>query len=103
MTLALFRIIEATGGNIEIDGVDTSQIGLYDLRHHLTIIPQEAHTFRASVRENLDPFGEYSDDKLWKVLELAHLKEHVTKMETDPTEERRRQVKPRRIVKEGGT
>ena len=51
MTLALFRIIEATGGNIEIDGVDTSQIGLYDLRHHLTIIPQEAHTFRASVRK----------------------------------------------------
>lgn len=93
LTLALFRIIEATGGNIEIDGVDTSQIGLYDLRHHLTIIPQEAHTFRASVRENLDPFGEYSDDKLWKVLELAHLKEHVTKMETDPTEEEKKASK----------
>ena len=93
LTLALFRIIEATGGNIEIDGVDTSQIGLYDLRHHLTIIPQEAHTFRASVRENLDPFGEYSDDKLLKVLELAHLKEHVAKMETDPTEEEKKASK----------
>ncbi|KAL6453230.1 MLT1 Multiple drug resistance-associated protein-like transporter 1 [Candida maltosa Xu316] len=84
LTLALFRIIEATGGNIDIDGINIGEIGLYDLRHHLTIIPQEAHTFRASVRENLDPFGEYNDDRLWKVLELAHLKEHVAKMETEP-------------------
>ncbi|KAG5417561.1 BPT1 [Candida metapsilosis] len=86
LTLALFRIIEATGGKIEIDGINISEIGLYDLRHHLTIIPQEAHTFRASVRENLDPFGEYTDEKLWKALELAHLKEHVEKMESGPTE-----------------
>ncbi|KGU31669.1 hypothetical protein MG7_01235 [Candida albicans P34048] len=93
LTLALFRIIEATSGNIEIDGVNIGEIGLYDLRHHLTIIPQEAHTFKASVRENLDPFGEYSDDKLWKVLELAHLKEHVAKMETDPTEEEKKASK----------
>ncbi|KAI5951940.1 BPT1 [Candida jiufengensis] len=87
LTLALFRIIEATGGDIEIDGINVGEIGLYDLRHHLTIIPQEAHTFRASVRENLDPFGEYNDEKLWKALELAHLKEHVETMETEPTED----------------
>jgi len=86
LTLALFRIIEATGGYIEIDGINIGEIGLYDLRHHLTIIPQEAHTFRASVRENLDPFGEYTDEKLWNALALAHLKEHVEKMESDPTE-----------------
>lgn len=93
LTMALFRIIEATEGHIEIDGIDTSKIGLYDLRHHLTIIPQEAHTFRASVRENLDPFGEYDDDKLWKALELAHLKEHVLKMETEPTEDEKKKSK----------
>ncbi|RCK60461.1 Multiple drug resistance-associated protein-like transporter 1 [Candida viswanathii] len=103
LTLGLFRIIEATGGYIEIDGVDTSGIGLYDLRHHLTIIPQEAHTFRASVRENLDPFGEYSDDKLWQVLELAHLKEHVTKMETEPLEQEKKNSKnPDELPKKTG-
>nr|MCP8719475.1 ABC transporter transmembrane domain-containing protein [Asgard group archaeon] len=113
LTLSLFRIIEATGGHIEIDGVNTSEIGLYDLRHHLTIIPQEAHTFRASVRENLDPFGEYSDDKLWKVLELAHLKEHVAKMETEPLEQEKKKSKnqdelPKKVgldaqIEEGGS
>ncbi|EGW30937.1 MRP-like transporter [Spathaspora passalidarum NRRL Y-27907] len=93
LSMALFRIIEATEGSIEIDGVNTSQIGLYDLRHHLTIIPQEAHTFRASVRENLDPFGEYTDDKLWRVLELAHLKQHVESMVTEPSEEEKKKKK----------
>ncbi|KAI5957975.1 BPT1 [Candida theae] len=103
LTLALFRIIEATGGNIEIDGVNIGEIGLYDLRHHLTIIPQEAHTFRASVRENLDPFGEYTDEKLWRVLELAHLKEHVEKMETEPTEEEKTKSKnPDELPKKRG-
>ena len=40
LTLALFRIIEAAHGNITIDGVDISKIGLHQLRSKLTIIPQ---------------------------------------------------------------
>ena len=40
MTLSLFRIIEATGGQIIIDGVPIESIGLHDLRQKLTIIPQ---------------------------------------------------------------
>ncbi|CAG0900694.1 unnamed protein product, partial [Darwinula stevensoni] len=40
LMLGLFRIIEKTGGKITIDGIDISQIGLHDLRSHLTIIPQ---------------------------------------------------------------
>lgn len=40
LTLSLFRLIEAAGGSIIIDGVDISSIGLHDLRSHLTILPQ---------------------------------------------------------------
>ena len=40
MTVALFRLIEAAKGSIVIDDLDTSQLGLYDLRKHITIIPQ---------------------------------------------------------------
>lgn len=86
LTLALFRIIEPTTGYIDIDNVDTSKIGLYDLRHNLTIIPQESHIVKGTVRQNLDPFDDYSDEQLWKVLGLAHLKEHIELMRTDPTE-----------------
>jgi ATP-binding cassette subfamily C (CFTR/MRP) protein 1 len=40
LTLGLFRMIEFTKGDIIIDGVNISNIGLHDLRHKLTIIPQ---------------------------------------------------------------
>lgn len=40
LTLSLFRIIEAAGGSILIDGIEISKLGLHKLRSRLTIIPQ---------------------------------------------------------------
>ena len=40
LALAMFRIIEPAGGNILIDGINISSIGLDDLRSRVTIIPQ---------------------------------------------------------------
>lgn len=72
LTLALFRIIEAASGNITIDGVDTSEIGLLDLRRRLAIIPQDAALFEGSVRDNLDPGHVHDDTELWSVLGKLH-------------------------------
>lgn len=55
LTLALFRLIEASSGNITIDNINTSSIGLLDLRRRLAIIPQDAALFEGTVRNNLDP------------------------------------------------
>ena len=40
MTMALFRLLEATSGSISIDKTGISTVGLHDLRSELTIIPQ---------------------------------------------------------------
>lgn len=40
LTVSLFRIIEAVGGSISIDGINIADIGLHDLRSKLTILPQ---------------------------------------------------------------
>ncbi|KAJ3610666.1 hypothetical protein NHX12_022758, partial [Muraenolepis orangiensis] len=59
LTNCLFRIIEAAEGRIIIDGIDISKIGLM----------------------NLDPFESFSDEDIWRVLELSHLKEYVVGLE----------------------
>ncbi|XP_067948314.1 multidrug resistance-associated protein 1-like isoform X2 [Watersipora subatra] len=77
MTVALFRLIEAHAGSISIDGVNIESIGLHQLRNKLTILPQDPTVFAGNIRDNLDPFNQYSDDKIWEVLEQSYLKEYV--------------------------
>lgn len=83
LTLALFRIIEAAEGRIVIDGVPINEIGLHDLRHKLSIIPQDSQVFEGTVRENIDPTNLYTDEEIWRVLGLSHLKDHVLNMSKD--------------------
>ncbi|KAH8281369.1 hypothetical protein KR054_000152, partial [Drosophila jambulina] len=78
---ALFRL-SYNDGSILIDKRDTNDMGLQDLRSKISIIPQEPVLFSGTMRYNLDPFDEYSDDKLWRSLEEVKLKDVVAKMST---------------------
>lgn len=70
---ALF-LLSDIDGSILIDGIDTKETNLELLRSKLSIIPQEPVLFSGSLRKNLDPFEEFSDDDLWKALEEVELK-----------------------------
>ncbi|OWA54554.1 Multidrug resistance-associated protein 7 [Hypsibius exemplaris] len=83
LMLALFRIVEAASGTITIDDVKISLVNLKHLRSRLTIIPQTASLFDASIRDNLDPLQRYSDEQVWSAVDKCHLKPLIEKIGGD--------------------
>ncbi|ORY23880.1 canalicular multispecific organic anion transporter 1-like protein [Rhizoclosmatium globosum] len=79
---AIFRLVEFHEGTIEVDGVDISSLDLTELRSHLAIIPQAPTLFDGTIRSNLDPFGNHTDEELWTVLDRCSLKDFVSALGT---------------------
>ncbi|XP_013107786.2 probable multidrug resistance-associated protein lethal(2)03659 isoform X2 [Stomoxys calcitrans] len=74
---SLFRLAY-NEGIIYIDGIDIENLGLYDLRSNISIIPQDPVLFSGTLRYNLDPLEECRDDDMWKALQDVELKSHVS-------------------------
>ena len=68
MVLALARIIEAKKGKINIDDVDITNIDLDYLRQSLSIVPQDTFIIEGTLRDNIDPLRQYSDENVIKIL-----------------------------------
>ncbi|VDK20820.1 unnamed protein product [Anisakis simplex] len=74
----LYRMYPLTWGDIHIDGVNITHIGLHRLRRAMAVIPQDPTLFAGTIRFNLDPCNEFTDDQLWNALEQTFLKDMVS-------------------------
>jgi ABC-type multidrug transport system fused ATPase/permease subunit len=66
--VALMRIVELSEGKILIDGQDIRDVGLATLRRNIAVIPQDPVLFSGTIRMNLDPFNDFTDDQLYETL-----------------------------------
>jgi ABC-type multidrug transport system fused ATPase/permease subunit len=78
--VSLLRIVESCEGQVTIDDVDVSKLGLHDLRKKIAIIPQEPVMFVGTMRSNLDPFFKATDDEIWKALDAVQLGDKIRAM-----------------------
>lgn len=78
--MTLLRIMEPSEGKIYIDGLDISKISLTNLRSRMAIIPQEPVMLTGTIRSNLDPFGNSTDEAIWSALHAVHLGQKISEM-----------------------
>ena len=57
---ALFRLSELASGSIHIDGIDIAKLHVAKLRGSMALIPQLPVLFSGTLRENLDPTGQFT-------------------------------------------
>lgn len=66
-------MIEPVSGCINIGGRNIQELGLHEHRSALSIIPQESFLFSGTLRTNLDPLEQFTDEQLISALDNAHL------------------------------
>ena len=73
LVLTIFRLLELTSGVTLIDNIDIPKLPLNLIRSKIIAIPQESFILNDSVRYNIDPAGQISDEEMIKALETTDL------------------------------
>ena len=58
-----------------IDGQNVTDVAVDSLRRQMAIIPQDPAMFQGILRDNLDPYGEFSDQEVRKAIYEVGLSE----------------------------
>ena len=77
---ALLRFVELRSGSIAIDGLNLETVPRDAIRSRFVVIPQEACIFTATVRFNIDPYGDSSDESIMQALDKVGLVELVQRL-----------------------
>ena len=74
---ALFRLVELNEGAVRIDQTDLKGIGLHQLLKNIAFIPQSPFLLQGTIRENLDPFAECTDEEIDEIVKVVALDKKI--------------------------
>lgn len=75
------RLTDATGGRVQVDGVDVRDLDPDVLWGRIGLVPQRPYLFSGTVASNLRMGNpEASDEELWQALEIAQARDFVERM-----------------------
>lgn len=77
-------------GEIVLDEENIADVGLHHLRHNVSIIPQDPILFSGTIKSNLDPNDEYSDEELAKCLKKVQMWDQIKQNEDYQNETHRK-------------
>ncbi len=80
LTRLLFRFVEAQGGEILFDGINSRDFTLASLRQQISLIPQQPELFHRSVRDNITMGADVSDAELQVVAAKAQSLEFIQQL-----------------------
>lgn len=77
----MLRLYDTRSGSVEVMGADVRAWPLKQLRHVVSIVPQQASLLSGTIRSNLTWRDTHAtDDQLWAALEIAQAAEFVRKL-----------------------
>lgn len=80
----IIGFLNATSGEIDIDGKPIEMLNLQDYRHFLAVVPQNCILFSGTIKENiLYGLANYSKQRFEQVLDLANIREFTDKLPDD--------------------
>ena len=74
---SLLLVNSPSAGSITVNDVDITTFETSVHRRRLTVIPQDPFLFSGTLRENLDPLGEFTDNEIWEALDKSYLKSKI--------------------------
>ena len=77
LTLLASRLLDPTKGRILLDGHDMQGLSTESLHSSVALALQQAFIFDDSVRENIALGGTFTDEQIWRALEIAQAREFV--------------------------
>jgi ABC-type multidrug transport system fused ATPase/permease subunit len=76
---ALFcMVVSDLGSQLFVGDVNSQLMVLHSMRKNIFIILQTPFLFKGTIRENLDPFNEYTEERNWQALQESDLKDYIS-------------------------